>query len=64
MDSTNITITSPTLEKKTTRKSNKKCKSPNQNQTLTQTRTTCLGCLENQANQLAHMDYGGCLYRE
>jgi hypothetical protein len=24
-------------------------------------RTTCLGCLENQPNQLAHMDEGGCL---
>ena len=23
---------------------------------------TCVGCLENQPNQLAHMDYGGCLY--
>jgi hypothetical protein len=23
---------------------------------------TCIGCLENQPNQLAHMDYGGCLY--
>lgn len=22
----------------------------------------CLGCLENQPNQLAHMNYGGCLY--
>ena len=21
----------------------------------------CLGCQENQPNQLAHMDYGGCL---
>ena len=25
---------------------------------------TCLGCLENQPNQLAHMDTGGCLYEE
>ncbi|KKK89664.1 hypothetical protein LCGC14_2730840 [marine sediment metagenome] len=24
--------------------------------------TTCIGCLEDQPNQLAHMDYGGCLY--
>jgi hypothetical protein len=24
----------------------------------------CVGCLENQPNQLAHMDYGGCLYTE
>ena len=24
--------------------------------------TTCLGCLEDQPNQLAHMDPGGCLY--
>lgn len=23
---------------------------------------TCQGCLENQPNQLAHMDFGGCLY--
>lgn len=23
---------------------------------------TCQGCIENQQNQLAHMDYGGCLY--
>jgi hypothetical protein len=23
---------------------------------------TCWGCKENQANQLGHMDYGGCLY--
>lgn len=23
---------------------------------------TCLGCQENQPNQLAHMDKGGCLY--
>jgi hypothetical protein len=22
---------------------------------------TCLGCLENQPNQMAHMDYGGCM---
>jgi len=22
---------------------------------------TCIGCRENQPNQLAHMDYGGCL---
>lgn len=22
----------------------------------------CWGCKENQLNQLAHMDYGGCLY--
>jgi hypothetical protein len=25
---------------------------------------TCLGCRENQPNQLAHVDYGGCLYVE
>jgi hypothetical protein len=24
--------------------------------------TTCLGCIENQPNQLAHMEEGGCLY--
>jgi hypothetical protein len=24
----------------------------------------CIGCLENQPNQLAHMDPGGCLYDE
>ena len=24
--------------------------------------TTCWGCKENQPNQLAHMDKGGCLY--
>jgi len=26
--------------------------------------STCLGCRENQPNQLAHVDYGGCLYVE
>jgi hypothetical protein len=26
------------------------------------TEITCQGCLEDQPNQLAHMDYGGCLY--
>jgi len=25
---------------------------------------TCIGCRENQPNQLAHMDYGGCLYMD
>jgi hypothetical protein len=25
---------------------------------------TCSGCLEEQPNQLAHMDYGGCLHEE
>ena len=25
---------------------------------------TCLGCIEDQPNQLAHMDPGGCLYIE
>lgn len=24
--------------------------------------TTCIGCIEKQPNQLAHMDEGGCLY--
>ena len=24
----------------------------------------CWGCKEDQPNQLAHMDYGGCLYEE
>lgn len=24
--------------------------------------TTCSGCRDKQANQVAHMDYGGCLY--
>ena len=23
---------------------------------------TCQGCIENQSNQLAHVDIGGCLY--
>jgi len=23
---------------------------------------TCIGCLEDQPNQMAHMDVGGCLY--
>lgn len=23
---------------------------------------TCIGCLEEQPNQLAHMEYGGCMY--
>lgn len=26
--------------------------------------TTCWGCRENQPNQLAHMDMGGCLYSD
>lgn len=26
--------------------------------------TTCWGCREDQANQLGHMDFGGCLYSE
>jgi len=25
---------------------------------------SCWGCKENQPNQLAHMDYGGCLYND
>jgi hypothetical protein len=25
---------------------------------------TCWGCLENQPNQMAHIDPGGCLYEE
>lgn len=24
--------------------------------------TTCIGCIENQPNQMAHMDFGGCLH--
>ena len=28
------------------------------------TKKTCQGCLEDQPNQLAHMDPGGCLYTE
>ena len=24
--------------------------------------TKCRGCIEHQPNQMAHMDYGGCLY--
>jgi thiol-disulfide isomerase/thioredoxin len=28
------------------------------------TREPCWGCRENQPNQLAHMDVGGCLYQE
>jgi hypothetical protein len=24
--------------------------------------TTCQGCIEEQPNQLAHMEFGGCLY--
>ena len=27
-----------------------------------QLRVVCWGCVQNQANQLAHMDPGGCLY--
>ena len=27
-------------------------------------RRKCRGCIENQPNQMAHMDYGGCLYYE
>ena len=26
--------------------------------------TTCWGCRDDQTNQLAHMDFGGCLYSE
>ena len=29
-----------------------------------QDRPTCIGCLEDQPNQLAHMGYGGCLNDE
>lgn len=25
---------------------------------------TCVGCTENQPNQLAHMDIGGCMYND
>ena len=25
-------------------------------------KTTCWGCIENQPNQFAHMEIGGCLY--
>lgn len=25
---------------------------------------TCVGCVENQPNQLAHMDIGGCMYND
>lgn len=32
----------------------------NTNNTNSKT-TTCKGCIENQPNQLAHMDFGGCL---
>ena len=28
------------------------------------TTTTCIGCLQDQPNQLAHMDIGGCLYQD
>ena len=41
----------------------------NQEQCLTHSSSdminkTCWGCLEDQLNQLAHMDIGGCLYSE
>ena len=29
---------------------------------MSETNITCQGCIEDQPNQLAHMDYGGCLY--
>lgn len=29
-----------------------------------ETKIICQGCIEGQANQLAHMDFGGCLYME
>lgn len=29
---------------------------------LSSSSVTCIGCLEEQPNQLAHMDYGGCMY--
>ncbi len=29
-----------------------------------QCETSCTGCLEDQPNQLAHMDYGGCMYND
>ena len=28
------------------------------------TETTCYGCLNDIANQLGHMEEGGCLYQE
>ena len=34
------------------------------NQEINNNEITCQGCLEEQANQQAHMDYGGCLYEE
>ena len=35
-----------------------------ENQEINKNEITCQGCLEEQANQQAHMDYGGCLYEE
>lgn len=35
----------------------------NTNNTYSKT-TTCKGCIENQPNQIAHMDVGGCLYEK
>lgn len=31
---------------------------------LLECETKCLGCLEEQPNQLAHMEMGGCMYSE
>lgn len=31
---------------------------------LVECETKCIGCLEEQPNQLAHMEMGGCLYSE
>lgn len=35
-----------------------------EDQEINKNEITCQGCLEEQPNQQAHMDYGGCLYEE
>lgn len=36
--------------------------SSSEEKSITITKITCEGCLYDHPNQLAHMDYGGCLY--
>lgn len=36
---------------------------PNTPSSNTPPSNTCRGCIEDQPNQEAHMDFGGCLYR-
>jgi hypothetical protein len=36
--------------------------SSSEEKSITITKITCEGCLYDHPNQLAHMDFGGCLY--